>query len=226
MKSVGRVNRKHSPTYGKKKGKPMSQAVSRIILSTAFAAVLALPGTAASNTWTIDPNHSSAQFAVRHLGLSTVRGAFTKVNGTVELDSTDIGKSSVNVTIDAASVDTRVEARDKDLKSDHFFDVEKYPTITFKSTKVEQSGPGQLKVTGDLTIHGTTKPVVLEVEGPNGPAKDPWGNQRMAATATTKVNRQDYNVKWNATMDNGGLVVGNDVAITIDIEMIQKPAAK
>lgn len=204
----------------------MGQAALRTTLSASLAAVLALPVTAATNTWTIDPNHSSAQFAVRHLGLSTVRGAFTKVNGTVELDSSDMSKSSVNVTIDAASVDTRVEGRDKDLKSDHFFDVEKYPTITFKSTKVEQVSPGQLKVTGELTIHGTTKPVVLDVEGPTGPAKDPWGNQRMAATATTKVNRQDYNVKWNATMDNGGLVVGNDVAITIDVEMIQKPAGK
>lgn len=204
----------------------MGQAVSRMILSAALAAVMGLPASAATNTWTIDPNHSSAQFAVRHLGLSTVRGAFTKVNGTVELDSSDISKSSVNVTIDTASVDTRVADRDKDLRSDHFFDVEKHPTITFKSTKVEQVAAGQLKVTGDLTIHGTTKPVVLDIEGPNGPTKDPWGNQRMAATATTKVNRQDYNVKWNATMDNGGLVVGNDVAITIDVEMIQKPAAK
>ena len=203
----------------------MGQAVSRMTMS-AVLAVLSLPAGAATTTWQIDPNHSSAQFAVKHLGLSTVRGAFTKVNGTVELDPSDISKSSLNVTIDAASVDTRVEARDKDLRSDHFFDVEKYPTITFKSTKVEQVAQGQLKVTGDLTIHGTTKPVVLDVEGPTGPAKDPWGNQRMAATATTKVNRQDYNVKWNATMDNGGLVVGNDVAITIDIEMIPKPAAK
>lgn len=204
----------------------MGQAVSRITMSAVLAAVLTLPAGAATTTWQIDPNHSSAQFAVKHLGLSTVRGAFTKVNGTVELDSSDLSKSSVNVTIDAASVDTRVEARDKDLRSDHFFDVEKYPTITFKSTKVEQVAPGQLKVTGDLTIHGTTKPAVLEVEGPTGPTKDPWGNQRMAASATTKVNRQDYNVKWNATMDNGGLVVGNDVAITIDVEMIPKAAAK
>jgi polyisoprenoid-binding protein YceI len=204
----------------------MGQAVSRTTISAVLAAAMSLSAAAATTTWQIDPNHSSAQFAVKHLGLSTVRGAFTKVNGTVELDPSDVSKSSVNVTIDAASVDTRVEARDKDLRSDHFFDVEKYPTITFKSTKVEQLAPGQLKVTGDLTIHGTTKPVVLEVEGPTGPAKDPWGNQRMAATATTKVNRQDYNVKWNSTMDNGGLVVGNDVAITIDVEMITKPAAK
>jgi polyisoprenoid-binding protein YceI len=132
----------------------------------------------------------------------------------------------VDVTIDAASVDTRVPNRDKDLRSDHFFDVEKYPTITFKSTKVEQAGPGKLKVTGDLTIHGVTKPVVLEVEGPTAAVKDPWGNQRAAANATTKINRQDFSVKWNAKMDGGGLVVGDDVDITIDLEMVQKGAPK
>jgi polyisoprenoid-binding protein YceI len=160
------------------------------------------------------------------LAISTVRGAFTKVTGTVQLDDKDISKSSVDVTIDAASVDTRVADRDKDLRSDHFFDVEKYPTITFKSTKVEQVEPGKLKVTGDLTIHGVTKQAVLDVEGPTAPVKDPWGNQRAAVNATTKLNRQDFGVKWNAKMDGGGLVVGDDVAITIDAEMVQKGAAK
>jgi len=204
----------------------MGQILNRAVSATALAAVLSLPAVAATSNWQIDPNHSSAQFAVRHLGLSTVRGAFTKVNGTVQLDEKDMAKSSVEVTIDAASVDTRVEGRDKDLRSDHFFDVEKYPTLTFKSTNVEQTEPGKLKVTGDLTIHGTTKQVVLDVEGPTGAVKDPWGNQRAAATATTKINRQDYGVKWNAKMDNGGWVVGDDVAITIDVEMIQKGAPK
>jgi len=204
----------------------MGQILNRAVSATALTAVLSLPAVAATSNWQIDPNHSSAQFAVRHLGLSTVRGAFTKVNGTVQLDEKDMAKSSVEVTIDAASVDTRVEGRDKDLRSDHFFDVEKYPTLTFKSTKVEQAEPGKLKVTGDLTIHGTTKQVVLDVEGPTGAVKDPWGNQRAAATATTKINRQDYGVKWNAKMDNGGWVVGDDVAITIDVEMIQKGAPK
>ena len=128
--------------------------------------------------------------------------------------------------LSADSVDTRVPNRDKDLRSDHFFDVQKYPTITFKSTKVEQVEPGKLKVTGDLTIHGVTKPVVLDVEGPTSAVKDPWGNQRAAANATTKINRQDYGVKWNATMDGGGLVVGDDVVITIDVEMVQKAATK
>jgi polyisoprenoid-binding protein YceI len=204
----------------------MGHLLGRAISVAALAATLSLPAAAATSTWQIDPNHSAAQFAVRHLAISTVRGAFTKVNGTIQLDDKDISKSSVEVTIDADSVDTRVPNRDKDLRSDHFFDVQKYPTITFKSTKVEQVEPGKLKVTGDLTIHGVTKPVVLDVEGPTGAVKDPWGNQRAAANATTKINRQDYGVKWNATMDGGGVVVGDDVAITIDVEMVQKPAAK
>ncbi len=204
----------------------MGHFLTRVISATALAAALSLPGAAATSTWQIDPNHSSAQFAVRHLAISTVRGAFTKVSGTVQFDDRDISKSSVDVTIDAASVDTRVPDRDKDLRSDRFFDAEKYPTLTFKSTKVEQVETGKLKVTGDLTIHGVTKQVVLDVEGPTAAVKDPWGNQRAAANASTKINRQDFGVKWNAKMDNGGWVVGDDVAITIDVEMVQKGAPK
>ena len=204
----------------------MGQFLTRAISVTAFAAALSLPAGAATSTWQIDPNHSAAQFAVRHLAISTVRGAFTKVSGTVQFDDKDISKSFVEVTIDAASVDTRVPDRDKDLRSDRFFEVEKYPTLTFKSTKVEQVEAGKLKVTGDLTIHGVTKQVVLDVEGPTASVKDPWGNQRAAANATTKINRQDFGVKWNAKMDNGGWVVGDDVAITIDVELVQKGAPK
>ncbi len=204
----------------------MGHYLARAISAVALAAALSLPGAAATSNWQIDPNHSAAQFAVRHLAISTVRGAFTKVSGTVQLDDKDISKSSVDVTIDTASVDTRVEARDKDLRSDHFFDVEKYPTITFKSTKVEQVEAGKLKVIGDLTIHGVTKQVVLDVEGPTAPVKDPWGSQRAAVNATTKINRQDFGMKWNTKMDSGGLVVGDDVAITLDVEMVQKGAAK
>ena len=204
----------------------MDHFLARVISATVLAGALSLPAAAATSTWQIDPNHSAAQFAVRHLAISTVRGAFTKVSGTVQLDDKDIAKSSVDVTIDVASVDTRVADRDKDLRSERFFDVEKYPTLTLKSTKVEQTEPGKLKVTGDLTIHGVTKQVVLDVEGPTAPVKDPWGNQRAAANATTKINRQDFGVKWNAKMDNGGLVVGDDVAITIDVELVQKGAPK
>jgi polyisoprenoid-binding protein YceI len=204
----------------------MGHLLPRAISAATLAVALSLPAAAATSTWQIDPNHSAAQFAVRHLAISTVRGAFTKVSGTIQFDDKDIAKSSVDVTIDAASVDTRVADRDKDLRSDRFFDVEKYPTLSFKSTKVEQTEVGKLKVTGDLTIHGVTKQVVLDVEGPTAAVKDPWGNQRAAANASTKINRQDFGVKWNAKMDNGGWVVGDDVAITIDVEMVRKGAPK
>src|SRR5260370_198839 len=160
------------------------------------------------------PAKNPPHLPVRHLTISNVRGAFTKVSGTVQLDDKDIAKSSVDVTIDAASVDTRVPDRDNDLRSDHFFDVAKYPTITFKSKKVEQVGAGKLRITGDLTIHRTTKEVVLDVDTPTPPVKDPWGNQRAAAMATTKINRQDFGVKWNATMDNGGGVVVGDGTVS------------
>ena len=204
----------------------MNRYLSRIAVLTGLATALSLPAAAANSMWQIDPQHSSAQFAVRHLGLSTVRGAFSKLSGAVLLDDQDITKSSVEVTIDVGTVDTREPDRDKDLRSERFFDVAHFPTMTFKSKKVEQVTPGKLRVTGDLTIRGTTKEVVLDVDGPTAPVKDPWGNQRVAVTATTKVNRQDFGVKWNAKLDNGGVVVGDDVNITIDAELIQKAAAK
>jgi polyisoprenoid-binding protein YceI len=196
--------------------------LSRITLAAGFAAVLSLPAAAATTNWQIDPQHSSAQFSVRHMAISTVRGAFNKVTGTIALDDKDITKSTVDVTIDATTVDTHEPNRDNDIRSDKFFDVAHYPSITFKSKRVEQVAPGKLKVTGDLTIRGTTKEVVLDVEGPTAPIKDTWGNQRSAANATTKINRQDFGVKWNATLDNGGVVVSDEVSINIDVEMIHK----
>lgn len=202
----------------------MGHTLARIAVTAGLAAIFSLPVPAATSTWQIDPMHSAAQFSVRHLAISTVRGGFSNVKGTISFDDADISKSSVDVTIDVATVDTRVPDRDKDLKSDKFFDVAHFPSMTFKSKKVEQAGAGKLKVTGDLTIRGTTKEVVLDVDGPTAPVKDPWGNQRAAVTATTKINRQDFGVKWNATMDNGGVVVGDDVAITIDVEMVKQGA--
>src|SRR5262252_6201622 len=178
--------------------------ISRIAILASMALGLSRPAAAASSTWQIDPAHSSAQFAIRHLGLSTVRGAFSKVSGTMQLDDQDVTKSTIEVTIDVNTVDTREPDRDKDLRSERFFDVAHFPTMTFKSKKVEQLAPGKLRVTGDLTIRGTTKEVVLDVDGLTAPTKDPWGNQRVAASATTKINRQDYGVKWNAKLDNGG----------------------
>jgi len=204
----------------------MGHYLSRIVTAAGLAAILLLPAGAATTDWKIDPAHSSAQFSVRHMAISTVRGAFSKVTGAIVLDDKDITKSTVDVTIDVTTVDTREPGRDKDLRSDHFFDVDHFPTMTFKSKKVEQVAPGKLKVTGDLTIRGTTKEVALDVEGPTAPVKDPWGNQRAAVSATAKINRQDFGVKWNATMDNGGLVVGDDVNITIDVEMIKAAPPK
>jgi polyisoprenoid-binding protein YceI len=204
----------------------MSKYLSQIAAMAGLAVAFSLPAGATTSTWQIDPQHSSAQFAVRHMAISTVRGAFSKITGTLVFDDQDVTKSTVEVSIDVSTVDTREPDRDKDLRSDRFFDVAHFPTMTFKSKKVEQAGAGKLKVTGDLTIRGTTKEVVLEVDGPSAPVKDPWGNLRTAATATAKINRQDFGVKWNAKLDNGGVVVGDDVNITIDVELIQRGAAK
>jgi len=195
----------------------MSRPLSAVL--AAIALLFTLSATA-QETWQLDPNHSSAQFAVRHLGVSTVRGAFTKVSGSVVYDPANLGKSSIQTTIEASSVDTRVEMRDNDLRSPRFLDSQKYPAITFQSKKVEAAGAGKLKVTGDLTIHGVTKEVVLDVDGPTSAIKDPMGKDRlrMGASATTKINRNDFGVS--------GLpgIVGDDITITLDVEMT-KPAA-
>ena len=191
--------------------------MSRFLFGLVAVAILAIPSVVRADTWQVDPPHSSAQFSVRHMGISTVRGAFTKVSGNVQYEPSDLSKTSVDVTIDAASVDTRVEMRDNHLRSPDFFDVAKYPTLTFKSKRVELAGKGRLKVTGDLTIHGVTKTVVLDVEGPSDSIKDPKGNQHMGASATTKINRQDFGVSGVPVM------VGDDISITIDVELV-KPA--
>jgi len=191
-----------------------------------LAAALALPASAGTTTYQIDPRHSSAGFGVTHLMISTVRGEFHGVTGTVVVDDSDISRSSVNVTIDATTVDTREPDRDKHLKSEAFFDVAKYPTITFQSTKVERNSDGNLKVTGDLTIRGVTKTTVLTATLPKAPIKDPWGLQRTAVSASAKINRQDFGVAWNQKLDSGGVVVGDDVNITLDVEMIIPPQAK
>jgi len=185
----------------------------RILLTAIVSLALALPAAAETQSWNIDGAHSSAQFSVRHMGISTVRGAFTKVSGTVQYDPGDLAKTVIDATIETASVDTRVEMRDNDLRSPHFFDASKYPTLTFKSKKVAEAGPGKLKVTGDLTIHGVTKEVTLDVEGPSAPVKDPRGNLRVGASASTTINRKDFGV------DGAAGVVGDDVPITIDMEL-------
>jgi polyisoprenoid-binding protein YceI len=187
--------------------------VSKTLLAVTGALLLFTGSFAKADSWKIDPNHSTAQFAIRHLAVSTVRGAFTKVSGTGQYDPADPTKTSIDATIDAASVDTRVEMRDKDLRSPNFFDVEKYPTITFKSKHTESAGEGKLKMTGDLTMHGVTKEVVLDVDGPTAAIKESTGNERIGASATTKVNRRDYGI------NGGSSVAADDVTITIDVEL-------
>ena len=193
--------------------------MKRFSLSVIAAALLTVSGFAQLDTWQVDPNHSAAQFAVRHMLLSTVRGAFSKLNGSVQYDPSDPTKAAIDVIIDANSIDTRVDARDKDLRSPNFFDVEKFPTITFKSRSAAAAGKGKMKITGDLTIHGVTKEVVLDVDGPNGPIKDPRGNQHMGASATTKISRKDFGVNGAP----GG--VGDEVEITLDVEMVKRAPA-
>ncbi len=193
--------------------------MSRFLLTFVAALALAASAVAQAGTWKIDPNHSSAQFSVRHLGVSTVRGAFTKVSGSAVYDPVDPSKASVDASIEASSVDTRVEMRDKDLRSPRFLDAQKYPTITFRSKQVKAAGSGKLQITGDLTIKGVTKEVVLDVDGPTPAIKDPWGNQRIGASATTKISRNDFGVSALPG------IVGDDINITIDTELFQ-PQAK
>jgi polyisoprenoid-binding protein YceI len=188
----------------------------------AIAMIVALPILAQADTWQIDPAHTNVEFTVRHMMISNVKGQFQKTSGTVTTNGTDPASAKIDATIDASSVDTRVDKRDAHLKSPAFLDVDKFPTITFKSTKVEADGPGKWKVTGDLTLHGVTKPVVLEVEGTGAPINDPMGNTRAGASATTKIKRSDYGLIWNQAIEGGGVMVGDEVAISIDVEAIKK----
>jgi polyisoprenoid-binding protein YceI len=181
--------------------------------------VFALGATAQPETWQLDPAHSAAQFAVRHMGISTVRGAFTKLSGSASYDPGDPSKTSIDVTIDANSVDTRVEMRDNDLRSNHFLDVKKYPTITFKSKQTQAAGADKLKAIGDLTIHGVTKEVTLDIDGPSKPVKDRRGKLHVGASATTTINRADFGITGYQGM------IGNDLPITIDVELVRPETA-
>jgi polyisoprenoid-binding protein YceI len=176
--------------------------------------------------WQIDPMHSAAHFSVRHLMISNVRGEFTKLSGSAVINPADSSKSTVEVTIEAASINTREPQRDEHLRSADFFDVANHPTLTFRSERVEAQGPENFKLTGDLTIRGVTKQITFEVEGPTAPVKDPWGNTRAGITASAKINRKDFGVAFNALTETGALVVGEEVKITIEAELIQQaPAA-
>jgi polyisoprenoid-binding protein YceI len=174
-----------------------------------------------TTTWTIDPVHSVAEFRVKHMMISNVKGHFSKVSGTLSLDEANLANSRVEATIDAASIETRDPQRDAHLKSPDFFDVEKFPTLSFKSTRVSRSGEGELAVEGDLTIHGVTRKATFNVEGPTPAAKDPWGNTRVALSATTKINRKDFGLTWNTALETGGILVGEEVAITLDVQFVK-----
>jgi len=191
------------------------------VLALAAMSLLAIPATAAAGTWDIDPAHSTIEFSVKHMMVSTVKGQFEKVKGTIELDDKDVTKSNVEVTIDLTSVNTHEPKRDGHLKSPDFFDVAKYPTATFKSTKI-QKGVKKLKVTGDLTLHGVTKPVVLEVEGPSAASKTPFGTTVRGVHATGKIDRKDFEIGWNKVLDNGGVLVGNEVTLEFNAELTEK----
>ncbi len=197
------------------------KTAQRIALVSTIAFLSSVSALAQAANWNLDPNHSTAQFTVRHLGISNVTGSFTKVTGSVVLNEKDITQSQVSASIDVNSVDTRVEARDKDLKSPNFFDVEKYPTIEFKSKRMVSNG-GKLQVIGDLTIHGTTREVTLDVDGPTPEMTDPGGNWRRGISATAAINRRDFNLVYNKLLGTGEAVVGDNVKIQIDAEMVKK----
>jgi polyisoprenoid-binding protein YceI len=195
------------------------------IFALAASVLLSAPAFVQASTWEIDPVHSSVEFSIRHMMVSTVKGQFEKVKGSFELDDKDITKSTVEATIDLDSVNTHEPKRDGHLKSADFFNTAKFPTATFKSTKVQKAGKGKLKVTGELSLHGTTKSVVLDVEGPTDAFKTPFGTTVRGVHATTKIDRKDFDIGWNKVLDNGGIMIGNEVTLEINAEIGEKVAA-
>jgi len=174
-----------------------------------------------TTTWKIDPAHSVAEFKVRHMMVSNVKGHFSGIAGSVTLNEADITQSTAEATIEAASINTRETQRDTHLKSEDFLHAEKFPTLTFRSTGIARKGADALQVTGDLTIRGVTRSVVFDVDGPTAPTKDPWGNVRVGLSATTRINRKDYGLVWNALLETGGVVVGDEVTITLEVELLK-----
>jgi polyisoprenoid-binding protein YceI len=182
----------------------------------------AIPQTATTTTtWNIDPAHSVAEFKVKHMMIANVKGHFSKVSGALTLDESDLHKSQIEASIDAASIETRDAQRDAHLRSADFLDVEKFPTLSFKSHRISIVRDGELAVEGDLTIHGVTRKVVFTIEGPTPPTKDPWGNTRVAVSGSTKINRKDYGLTWNAALETGGILVGEEITITLEVEFVK-----
>lgn len=196
--------------------------MNRFAALVTAALALGAPKLAAASTWEIDSGHSVAAFSVRHLMVSNVRGELGKVTGTVNLDDKDISRSTVEATIEATTLSTRDDKRDQHLKGPDFFDVASHPKLTFKSKRVQPAGPGKLKVTGDLTLRGVTREVTLQVEGPAAEVKDPWGNTKSGASATARINRKDFGLSWNKSLDAGGVAVGDEVAVNIELELVKK----
>jgi polyisoprenoid-binding protein YceI len=175
----------------------------------------------ATITWKLDPAHSHAEFKVKHMMISNVKGSFSGLTGTLTENADSPSLSGIEASIDVNTVSTGDAQRDGHLKSADFFEAEKYPQMTFKSTKVEKKGEEDYAVTGDLTVHGITKPVTFKVEGPSAPGKDPWGNTRIGLAATTKINRKDFGLSWNAALETGGILVGEDVQIALEVQFIK-----
>jgi polyisoprenoid-binding protein YceI len=198
------------------------KSVSRFIATLIIALTLIVPAIAQAGSWNLDPAHTEAGFKIRHMMVTNVRGVFHDVKGTLQFDAVDPGKSSIDVVIQAVSIDTGIEKRDNHLRSPDFFDVEKFPTLTFNSTKFKKVADGVFKVTGNLFIHGVTKEVVLDVEGLNQQVQDPWGGTRMGAFATTKINRKDYGLTWNKALEAGGWLVGDELTINLEVELVAK----
>ncbi len=178
----------------------------------------------AAKVWEIDPAHSSAQFSVKHMMIANVKGEFSKVSGRVSFDPENLEKSSVEATVDVSSISTREPDRDAHLKSADFFDVARFPNMTFKSKRILKNSDASLQLVGDLTIHGVTRETAFTLEGPTAALKDPWGNVRRGASATAKINRKDFGLTWNAALEAGGVLVGDEVKITLDVELVQKAA--
>jgi polyisoprenoid-binding protein YceI len=199
----------------------MLKAAQRTGIVFALCVFAAFSSLAQTADWKIDPAHSAAQFTVRHMGISNVSGTFTKLSGTAVFNEKDITQSQVNASIDTTSVNTRIDMRDKDLRSPNFFDVEKYPTIDFKSKRIAKNGD-KLQMIGDLTMHGTTREVALDVEGPTPEIIDSWGNPRRGFSATTNINRRDFNLMYNNLLKSGEAVVGDTVKIQLDVELVKK----
>lgn len=191
------------------------------LLSAAVALGLAGPQAPQENVWRIDPNHSAANFSVRHLMFSTIRGQFYGITGLVHYDPNHVTEASVEASIDCKTLSTGVAKRDDQMKGPDFFDTKKYPSMKFKSKRVQKAGQDKLSITGDLTINATTHEVVLDVEGPSPTIKDAQGRVKIGLNAATKINRKDYGIVWNEVLDNGGLAVGDEVAITLDIELLK-----